>query len=177
MMDIESDFFQPCMPEVDIRADIETIFSRARVAADESVEDDEGLFRRQIVFVTPGRLLIGKTCPLPAEIPPKEMARVKDLIPPKPVKNIAAISYTFLDALQKDMNRAVPFMGYLLGFATLGHCVWVFEGHESALAAGCRDADYLLVDEGMLPFLPVEWRATAEKAMRGNVIKQIPREK
>jgi hypothetical protein len=174
-MEIQKDIFEPRMIEVDIRSDIETIFTRARAAADETVEDEEGLYRRQIIFVTPGRLLLGKTCPLPAEIPAEDLTRLKDLIPPKPAVNIAAISYTCLEALQIDMAKAVPFLGYLLGFATLGHNVWVFEGHESALAAGCRDADILLVDEGMLPYIPAGWRQIAEKAMRGTDIKQIPR--
>ena len=125
-METKNDLFAPHMPEVDIRADIETIFARARAAADEVVEDEEGFFHRQIIFVTPGRLLVGKTCPLPAEIPAEDLARLKGLIPPKPVVNIAVISFTLLEALQAEMARAVPFLGYLLGFTTLGHNVWVF---------------------------------------------------
>jgi len=174
-MESNEEIFKPRMPDVDIRADIETIFARARAAADEVVEDEEGLYRRQIIFVTPGRLLIGRNCPLPAEIATEELKRLKGLVAPKPAINIAAISYTYLEALQADMARAVPFLGYLLGFGTLGHNVWVFEGHENALAAGCRNADILLVDEGMLPYISAEWRKIAEKAMRGTDIKQIPR--
>jgi len=173
------ELFTPRMPEVDIRPDIETIFSRARSMADESVEDEAGLFHCQIVVVTPGRLLAGKPCPLPAQVPVDEIKRLKKLAPPKPRLQIAAIAYTALEALQTDMTKAIPFIGYLLGFGMLGHAVWIFEGHPTALAAGCRDADMLVVDGGMLPFLSIEpdWQATALGAMRGKAIKLIPREK
>ena len=52
--------FIPHMPEIDIRPDIESVFSKARAAADESREDVDGLFHRQVIIVTPGRLLISK---------------------------------------------------------------------------------------------------------------------
>ena len=58
------------------------------------------------------------------------------------------------------------FLGMLLGFAYVGHAVWVFEGHPSALTEGCRDADVLLVDGGMLPFLAPDWHAVASHARR-----------
>ena len=38
------------------------------------------------------------------------------------------------------------------------------------LAAGCRDADLLLVDGGMLPFLAENWAATAMGVMRNKEI-------
>ncbi len=163
------------MPEVDTRADIETIFARARAAADELVQDDMGLYHRQVVFVTPGRLLVGETCPLPGVIPADELERFKILVPSIPTLNIAVIAYTFIEALQADIQQAIPFFGYLLGFAILGHRVWVFEGHTNALEAGCRDADMMLVDEGMVPHLEAGWRETAEKAMRGTAVKLISR--
>jgi len=55
--------------------------------------------------------------------------------------------------------------------------VWVFEGHPSALAQGCRDADLLLVDSGMLPELErnPDWQATAEQVMRTPDIKLVSR--
>jgi len=174
----QADLFEPRMPVVDIRPDIETIFARARAQAAVSVEDDQGLHRRQLIIVTPGRLIVSKECPVPVEIPQSEIDRLKGLVPPKPIKKIAAIAYTYLEALKEDMAKAIPFIGYLLGFGMLGHAVWVFEGHPSALAAGCRDADMLLVDGGMLPYLEKNpaWRETALGAMRGNEIKLITRE-
>jgi hypothetical protein len=35
-----------------------------------------------------------------------------------------------------DASKAIPFLGLLIGWATVRHRVSVFEGHPSALAAG-----------------------------------------
>lgn len=173
----ENDIFFPHMPEVFIRKDIETVFAKARASAAEPVQGDDGIYRRRLIIVTPGRLLIGKDCPLAADLNSEQLAALENLVPRKPLIQICAIAYTLLDALKKDMRRAIPFIDYLLGFAAMGHTVWVFEGHASALAAGCRDADLLLVDGGMLPALERNpaWRATALEAMRGKDIKLISR--
>jgi hypothetical protein len=59
----------------------------------------------------------------------------------------------------------------LVGLSYIGHAVWVFEGHASALAAGCREADVLIVDSAMRPLLPPAWDADAAAAMRnGNIL-------
>jgi len=171
------DPFIPRIPEVDIRPDIETVFINARAAADTSREDEDGLFHRQVIIVTPGRLLISKICPLPSELPSDELLRLTSLIPPHPPKNISVIAFTYLEALQKDIFKAIPFFGYLVGWSTIGHRVWVFEGHSSAFQAGCREADMLIIDGGILPFLgdEMEWRTIAAGVMRGKEIKIIPR--
>jgi len=167
------------MPEVDIRADIEEIFARARSAADQSTQGEDGLLHRQVIIVSPGRLLIAKECPIPAELSADALRTLAGLVPPKPPRQIAVIAYTLLDALKKDLRRAIPFFDLLRGFATLGHSVWIFEGHPSALAAGCREADLLLVDSAMLAELEKgadeDWRTTALNAMRGNEIKIVAR--
>jgi hypothetical protein len=172
-----NNLFTPQMPEVDIPPDIESVFSKARIKSDESREDEDGLFHRQVIIVTPGRLLISKICPLPSEIPADEISRLSSLIPPNPSRSISVIAYTYLDALKMDILQAIPFFGYLLGFATLGHKVVIFEGHLSALSAGCRDADILLVDAGLVPFLDknTNWHDIALKAMKGKEIKIIAR--
>ena len=59
-----------------------------------------------------------------------------------------------------------PFLGLLLGLAYIGHSVWIFEGHPSALAAGCRNADVLIVDGDMVPHLQEDWTAVASSVMR-----------
>ena len=171
------DLFVPHLPEVDIRPDIESVFTRARIAADESREDEDGIFHRQVIIVTPGRLLISKISPLPSEIYSDELTRLSKLIPPNPPQNISVIAYTFLEALEKDILKAIPFFGYLLGFSAIGHRVWVFEGHSSTIEAGCRDAHLLLVDALMLPFLEnnINWRTTALSVMIGKEIKIIAR--
>ena len=74
-------------------------------------------------------------------------------------RNIAVIANTELQAVTKEISKAIPFVGMLMGFAYIGHAVWIFEGHPDALEAGCRDADVLIVDGGMAPFLSKDWIA------------------
>ena len=82
-----------------------------------------------------------------------QTASIEKMIPSKVKRNIAAIAFTDLAAITKSPDKAIPFLGILLGFAYIGHTVWVFEGHPSALEAGCREADVLLVDGAMVPHL------------------------
>lgn len=63
-----------------------------------------------------------------------------------------------------------PFAGLFIGLAYIGHTVWIFEGHPSALVAGCRDADLLIVDGGMIPFMAKDWATTAASVMRNKEI-------
>jgi hypothetical protein len=172
-----NDIFFPHMPEVFTPEDLAGVFDRARSAAADLTQDVDGVYHRQIIIVTPGRLLVKKECPLAAELQPAQIALLEKFVPRKPILKICAIAFTELEALKKDMRRAIPFIDYLLGFASLGHSVWVFEGHSSALAQGCREADLLLVDSGMLPELEKNpnWQATAEQAMRTPEIKLVSR--
>ena len=66
------------------------------------------------------------------------------------------------------MIRSIPFLGFLASYAYVGHTVVVFEGHYSALEAGVRNADLLIVDSGMLPFLQKDWAAVAFRVTRAN---------
>lgn len=172
----DKNIFIAHMPEVDLRPDLTTIFDHARAAANEINLDEIGQAFHQVIIVTPGRLLISKTCPLEEDIPVELLAILNELVPPLPAVNIAVIAYTFLDALKTDMRRAIPFIDFLIGFGALGHRVWVFEGHNSAISAGCKDADLLLVDEKMAEILDrenMDWRAQARSVMRGETIKLI----
>lgn len=169
--------FKAHMPEIDMRADIEVIFFKARAAAEKSVQGADGFFRQQVIIITPGRLLVSKECPIPSEVSTSDLQKLAQLIPPQPARSIAVIAYTLLDALKEDLLKAIPFFDYLLGFSMLGHKVWVFEGHQHALAAGCRDADMLLVDAAMLPELEKsgDWQSGALSVMRGKEIRVIAR--
>jgi len=172
----QKDLFIPHMPEVDLRPNLRTIFDSARAVAGETNLDEIGQHHHQIIIVTPGRLLISKDCPLAENIPVEQLAILGELVPPRPAVNIAVIAYTYLEALQADMRRAIPFVDFLIGFGALGHRVWAFEGHSSALVAGCKDADLLLVDESMAAILDKsnkDWRAQALAVMRGETIKLV----
>ena len=163
--------FKPRMPEVDRVPDIEEVFNNARQVVSSQVshhgtESND----RFLVLITPGRMLMQKPCPPAGSIRAADIASMEKLLPPTVKKMVAVIAYTELDALSADLTKTIPFVGILMGFAYIGHAVWVFEGHSSALAAGCKDADLLLVDRGMLPFLAENWAVTAIEAVHKNEI-------
>lgn len=158
--------FEPRMPEVDDSVTLAKVFDQARAAAAAGAGQGNGTATRSVVVVTPGRLLMLQPCPLPGSMPDQQVAGIRKLIAPQPQRHIAAISYTELGAVKSDISKAIPFIGILIGFAYIGHAVWVFEGHASALPYGCRGADVLLVDGGMVPYLPPDWRTVASGAMR-----------
>jgi hypothetical protein len=158
------------MPEVDVLPDIDALFDKAREAArgegERPPEPPATPGVRYVIIVTPGRMLKFQPCPPPGSMADANVQNVERMMPSTVKRNVVAIAFTELEALQKDAGRAIPFLGFLLGFAYIGHAVWVFEGHPAALAAGCRDADVLLVDGAMVPHLQEDWRAVAGKAMR-----------
>jgi hypothetical protein len=163
----ENDLFQPRMPEVDIVANIEEVFDKARKSASGEMSvpgsDPKGRF---VIVITPGRMLMNKPCPPAGSISQSQVASIEGMMPSSTKRNIAVIAYNELKAVTKDASKTIPFLGMLMGFAYIGHAVWIFEGHSSALAAGCRNADLLLVDSGMVPHLPNNWINTASSVMR-----------
>jgi hypothetical protein len=159
--------YRPRMPDVDEPPAIEDIFAKARSAAGGATPLPDGKpDARYLVVVTPGRLLMHQPCPPAGTMSADQVAPIEKMIPPGVRRNIAAIAYTEQQAVATDLSKAIPFAGLLMGFAYIGHAVWVFEGHLSALAAGCRDADVLLVDGGMVPYLADDWAAVAARVMR-----------
>ncbi|NMC47774.1 MAG: hypothetical protein GYA52_13185 [Chloroflexi bacterium] len=154
----QENIFQVHMPEVDIRPDLKAIFQEARELADQETVLADGTHQRRVVIVSPGRLILLKDSYPPDTLPSENRMVLEDLLPSEKPLKIAVIAYTYLEALRVDIRRAIPFFDYLLGFTYLGHSVWIFEGHSSALREGCRDADYVLVDQRMLPYLDEDWR-------------------
>jgi len=153
------------MPEVDPHPDIEAVFASVRRTA------SGGRGARSLVVVTPQRKLL--VMPVLSETPAlRTMAANMDKFISSAVpRNVAAIAYTVLAPHKEkpdaaDAARNIPFFGLLLGMSFSGHNVWVFEGHPSALAAGCRDADVLIVDSGMRPCLQADWLETVVHVMR-----------
>ncbi|HAF61884.1 MAG TPA: hypothetical protein DCK95_06115 [Anaerolineaceae bacterium] len=157
------DLFKVHMPEVDIRGGLDKIFSQAKQLAEEETILADGSHLRHVVIISPGRLLLIKDSYPPDTLPSENRTVLEELIPSHRSLKIAVITYTFLDALRLDVRKAIPFFDYLLGFTCIGHAVWIFEGHSSVLEMGCHGADFVLIDQRMLPFLEPDW----EKRIKG----------
>ena len=164
----------PRMPDVDVPADLDERFQRAwRIASgQESVPRPaarpEG--QRHIVVVTPGRMIMIKPCPRPGSMPESTVAAIEKIAPSSRPLSIAVIAFTDLRAVRENFVAAIPFAGYLLGLPYIGHTVLVFEGHPSALKAGCRGADLLIVDDAMIPVLQPDWLRVAWSVMRDSQV-------
>lgn len=158
--------FEPRMPEVDVLPDIENRFAEVRKAANGEITPLNGADGRHVIIVTPGRMMMFKTCPPPGRMGPEAVASIEQMMPSTTKRNVVAIAYNGIEAITTDAGKVIPFLGYLMGFAYIGHAVWVFEGHPSALAAGCREADVLLVDGGMAPYLQEDWLEVVTGVMR-----------
>jgi hypothetical protein len=150
------------MPDIDAVPNVEQVFTDARkMTAGKPAA---------LIVIRPNR----EFAVFPAPDHPLEsaVAKVERLVSPAVRRNIAVIAYTgfgeetFSSTSTADANKAIPFIGMLLGLSYIGHSVWIFEGHSSAIAAGCRDADLLIVDSAMLPFLEKGWENEAAKVMR-----------
>ena len=165
-----SDIFQPHLMGVELFEDMDEVFLEARQLAEGQHPDagDPELdhAKRGVAILTPGRLIVFDPCPERNSVPENELLPMLTMLPPKSPLNISVISYTRIEALTTDMNKAIPFRGYLLAWATAGHNVIVFEGHPSAFESGVRNADVLLMDSAMLPFVQFNWVEAAERVMR-----------
>lgn len=152
-------FIPPAMPSVSVEADIVAIFRQAREVA-------ASLQPRQIVVITPERTLEIKICRPPGTATLGMTRPIQKIVPFKAPVNITMIGYTETKFFNQNPSDCIPFFGYLMGMGYMGHNVIIFEGHESALAAGLKGADLLLIDEGMLSFLPSNWKEIAQQEMR-----------
>ena len=104
-------------------------------------------------------------------VAPQAVAAVEHMLPSRVPRNVAVIGDTSWAHAAKPTveiaSRAIPFFGILLGFATIGHAVWVFDAANAfVVTAGCRDADVLIVDSARLPELPENWQKFARAVMR-----------
>jgi hypothetical protein len=184
-----ADIFEPHMPGVDLLSDMDGFFVQVRELLEakniyehtqsaglslldhpdkSGKETPQGL--RHVAVITPGRIISLAPAPLSNTISEKELASLESLLPSETPLQITSISYTKLEAYVKDTTKTkcIPFLGYLLAFASLGHNVVVFEGHPSALASGVRNSDVLIIDSGMLPFMSEDWADAVFQAMKPN---------
>ncbi len=155
----------PYMPQIDIVDNLEQRFAEAYKLANQTVQGGT----RQVVILTPGRMLQSFACPPPGSMDKNSATKnLQKLAPPKPPLRIAVIAFTELKSVGVDLetaNQAIPFMGYILGLGYLGHSVVIFEGHPSALSAGCQGVHRLIIDGGMIPYLQARWSNQAFASM------------
>ena len=158
--------FSPRMPQVDEDRLTEEVL---RVA--QSMATDQ--MKRQLVIVTPGRL-IKTSDPLPPRgtLAPEFVAMLEGIAPSTQQWNIIAIGMTEFRAFNASPNTSVPFLELLHGFIQIGHAVILFEGHPSGFTQMCHNRDLLVVDSEMIPFLQTDWLGIAKSTMRQpNVLK------
>ncbi len=161
--------FTPRMPQnVEVVADIATVFSEARKAVVGGIEPlpDAPPDQRYVVIITPGRMLMQQPCPLAGSLPPEMVAGLEQILPSKPPLNITVIGLNDVPALLSDISQTIPFFGYLLGLCYVGHNVLVFEGHPTAYKAAMADTELVIADDAMLPFLQPDWAEVALNSPR-----------
>jgi hypothetical protein len=141
------------------------LFARARERAAQGQMVIIGADRRQ--FLLPA---------VPKEsVPAAGVAMVERMLPSATPRNVAVIGDTSWTAGEKpglkEAKAAIPFFGLLIGFASIGHAVWVFDaGSLTSVVAGCRDADVLIVDSACLEVLPPKWQTLVQTVMRSKQI-------
>ena len=113
---------------------------------------------RHIIVVRQNQSLLCLPCPERSTVRPEYVAEVERIVPSDAKRNIAVIAPTQpkleptdVDAIPSTMDviamgRVIPFFGMLIGLASIGHSVWVFDGQPDAFVAGCRDADLVIID-------------------------------
>ena len=168
--------FEAHMPVVAQLPNMESVFASARLCSipnDPTSKDHREA--RQAVIVLPDRrlLILPMFDPKQVSIDPRQQA--KSVLRSDRPLHISVIACTGFKGLVQDeevtvsaMIRSIPFLSFLASYAYVGHTVVVFEGHYSALEAGIRNADLLIVDSGMLPFLQMDWATVAFRVTRAN---------
>jgi hypothetical protein len=127
--------------------------------------------RGSIAIVRPdGRLLL-LAAQAKANASPEMLAAIERMLPSTVKRNVAVIAdtaWTMQGAPDlRTAGEAIPFLGTLIGFSTIGHAVWIFQfAVEPALVAGCRNADVLIADSRSVERLPASWQEAVRKAMR-----------
>jgi hypothetical protein len=150
------------------------IFSNARTMAAQQ--------ERQIVVVRPDLTILRLGCPPPNSMPADAVAQIEAIVPGNSRHNIAVIAPVgsipgSAGRLAEPGSRewlaagkSIPFFGILNGLAYIGHTVWVFEGRDSEIEDGCRDAHILIVDSVRAESIPQASLHRAKLGMRGTNI-------
>jgi hypothetical protein len=132
---------------------------------------------RRLVLVTPERHIKTSTNLAPRDTLPRPFqAHLESIAPATEQWLIVGIGMTDFSALKSDPYRCIPFLGTLEGFVQIGHAVLLFEGHASAFAAMCENADLCIIDNEMIPYLQPDWINVLSNVMRNDYIIRIRRE-
>jgi hypothetical protein len=154
----------------------------ARMPAVEPLDDPDGFFggvrrgftelpaeKPHFVLITPERKIAWIPAPSPGSVARSDVKDIHAILPSNRSLRISVIASTISGVSDeislKELSDAIPFLGYLFGFATAGHNVIVFEGHPDIFEPGVRWSDVLLIDSGMLPFLQRDWFEVATRVM------------
>jgi hypothetical protein len=163
------DLFEPHFATVDQLSNMDEFFESVRKRINDESQKPKAK-NRFFSLVTPGRLTTDIPAPMSDPSLESDMAFFRSILPDAKPQMVTAICYNKLEAIQKDIAKSIPFLMYLCGFAYIGHNVIAFEGHPSAFASGIRNCDCLLIDDGMLNFLPLDWYIICKKNMSTNSI-------
>ncbi len=132
---------------------------------------------RRLVAITPDRRIKTSTNLQPRDMLPRPfLSHLESIAPSTEQWLIVGIGMTDFSALQGDPYRCVPFLGTLEGFVQIGHAVILFEGHANAFAQVCENADLLIIDNEMIPYLQRDWINVLLNVMRNDYIIRIRRE-
>lgn len=128
---------------------------------------------RYVGIIRPDRSYLLMAPPPKGSMPPRMIQMMAMIVPPQPARYIGAIADTYFSMKAggeipslAETAQEIPFFGMLLGLACIGHSVCVFTGLDDSLAAGCKSADLLIVDDAQAPSLSADWKTVAAAAMR-----------
>ena len=118
--------------------------------------------QRQLVILRPDRRVLSLPALARDAAPAEAVAAVEKLLPSSTPRKVAAIAdMSWSMEAQPNLQaaaRAIPFFGLLMGFAAIGHAVWLFDG---SVLEGCREADLVIVDGARVDSLPGGWQGAA----------------
>jgi hypothetical protein len=156
------------MPTISPRRDIRRCFTNARRLSDGA----HGI--RWVVLIAPDGTLVNVPVPSQEDADQGLLRDVRRALAPHD-EAVTGLTITSINCTSGSQRRArslqkmlalVPNLSYLVGAAALGNNVVAFEGHANDFAVGCENADLLLLDDGMLPYLREDWAAIALKLLR-----------
>ena len=156
------------MPAISPKRDIRRCFADARRLSAGSHGN------RWVVIIAPDGTLVNVPVPTEEDADQSLLSDVRGALAPgqEPITELTITSINCTNGVKRlassfhKMLPLVPNLSYLVGAVRLGNTVTAFEGHSRDFAVGCENADMLIVDDGMIPFLQPDWAAVALRTLR-----------